>query len=433
MKRIFKNMTKDNRGFSLVEVLVAMVIIALVVAPIAALFSSSVRMNMVSKRRMNAVGVAEDVMEAVKANSVSDLCYKFHDLSKFDLIDTDLFSTNTPASNVQEIDRFDFVANGASPISHVSYPGVTDDYDFIPDVDGDGTPESQYFYEIDNIQFQDGKETYDALLKIDANAYKAAVGDPDLQRTKYNSTWLVDLATIAGDTNFSYMQSDSMDVSGMADISIDAFDSTQAKRKITINIEPGSSKKTSVDYTYTDKANPLKTKTYTSVCDPFEANYDDDDGDGKPDKPIENVFLFYRRDYDFDREDIEINCDKTTGSKVNVYLVKLEPDTTDLDARELAYNVTVNITGAGKEKVRIYTNIDYNLAHTIDETKPEIYVQGKYLLGGVDITGSPLRSDYVFDLANTTSKDRYFDIQIDVYRQDDHSTPVYSLTGSTQE
>ena len=430
MKRIIINKKLDNRGFSLVEVLVAMVIITLVVAPIAALFSSSVRMNMISKRRMNAVGIAEDAMEAIKANSVSDLCYKFHDMAKFDLIDKELFISSTPASNVKEIDSFAF---GANEISHVTIPGATDDYDFISDLDADGNPESQYFYEMDNIQFQDGRETYDALIRIDANAYKAAETDPDLQRTKYNSTKLVDVATIAGNNNFSYMQSVELDANGMADISLDSFDSTLANRKIDIKIEPGTSKSTSVDYTYTDKNNPLKTKTYTSVCDPFEANYDDDDGDGKPDKPIENVFLFYRRDYDFNKEEIEIKCDKTSGSDVNVYIVKLEPDATDLDARELAYRVNVNITGTGKEKVKVFTNIDYNLAHTLDETKTETYVQGKFMLNGADITGSPLRADYVFDLANTTSKDRFYDIQIDVYRQEDHTTPVYSLSGSTQE
>ncbi len=424
MKRMIKNNLKDNRGFSLVEVLVAMVIIALVVAPIAALFSSSVRMNMVSKRRMNAVGIAEDTMEAIKANSISDLCYKFHDLTKFDLIDTDLFTTNTPASNVHEISTFAF---GASGISHVIYPGATDDYDFVPDADGDGTPESQYFYEIDNIQFQDGKEVYDALVKVDATPYKAAsLADPELQRIRYNSSRLVDVATIAGDENFAYQQSDSMDTQGFADLSIASFDSTQVNRTITVNIEPGSSKNTYIDYEYVEKTNPLNTKTYGSVCEPFVS----DDT-----KEIKNVFLFYRRDYDFNKEDIVINCDKTTGGNVNVYIVKLEPAATGLDDREKDYRVTVNITGTGKGKIKVLTNIDYNLAHTLDETKTETYPQGTFKFAGSPLgpSTSPKKDEVVFDLANTTSKDRFYDIQIDIYRQDDHSTPIYTLTGSTQE
>ena len=54
------------------------------------------------------------------------------------------------------------------------------------------------------------------------------------------------------------MQSVELDANGMADISLDSFDSTLANRKIDIKIEPGTSKSTSVDYTYTDKNNPLK-------------------------------------------------------------------------------------------------------------------------------------------------------------------------------
>ncbi|MBR0148809.1 MAG: prepilin-type N-terminal cleavage/methylation domain-containing protein [Lachnospiraceae bacterium] len=424
MKRMINNNKTDNRGFSLVEVLVAMVIIALVVAPIAALFSSSVRMNMVSKRRMNAVGIAEDTMEAIKANSVSDLCYKFHDMTKFDLIDTALFSTGSPASNVSEVDNFDF---GANAISHVTIPGATDDYDFNADLDGDGTPESEYYYEMDNIQFQDGKESYDALIKIDANAYKAAsLTDPDLQRTKYNSTRLVDLATIAGDENLSYLQSTELDAKGMADVGVDEFDSTKATRSIIINIKPDE---TSIDYEYGNN-DTFADKVYTSVCDPFVS-----DGTNE----IKNVFLFYRRDYDFNKsgtffkEDITINCTKTSGSDVNVYLVKLEPAADDLENREKNYRVRVNIAGTGKDKVKVYTNIGYNLAHTLDETvDEEVLSQGTYLFAG-----SPMSEDekkvHIFDLANTTSKDRFYDIQIDVYRHDDHSTPVYSLTGSTQE
>ena len=57
---------KRNRGFTLVEVLVAAAILSLVVTPILSSFVSIARVNAKSRRKLSATTIANGVMEAVK-------------------------------------------------------------------------------------------------------------------------------------------------------------------------------------------------------------------------------------------------------------------------------------------------------------------------------------------------------------------------------
>lgn len=64
---------EKNAGFSLVEVLVAVTILALVVAPLLYSFVTAVRINSQSKRSMEAAAAAQNVMEQVTAADWAEL------------------------------------------------------------------------------------------------------------------------------------------------------------------------------------------------------------------------------------------------------------------------------------------------------------------------------------------------------------------------
>ena len=57
---------KKNRGFTLVEVLVAAAILSLVVTPILSSFVAIAKINAKSRRRLSATTIANGVMESVK-------------------------------------------------------------------------------------------------------------------------------------------------------------------------------------------------------------------------------------------------------------------------------------------------------------------------------------------------------------------------------
>ena len=59
---------KQNKdaGFSLVELLIAVVILAIIVIPLMNLFVSSNRINIKSRQTLRATTVAQDIMEGLK-------------------------------------------------------------------------------------------------------------------------------------------------------------------------------------------------------------------------------------------------------------------------------------------------------------------------------------------------------------------------------
>lgn len=70
MNAVKQEKTKKNSGFSLVEVLIAMAILAFCVAPLLQAFAASGRNNAQARATMNATTVAENVMEEIKAVGV---------------------------------------------------------------------------------------------------------------------------------------------------------------------------------------------------------------------------------------------------------------------------------------------------------------------------------------------------------------------------
>ena len=72
---------KQNKdaGFSLVELLIAVVILAIIVIPLMNLFVSSNRINIKSRQTLRATTVAQDIMEGLKAYNIEEIRAQFND------------------------------------------------------------------------------------------------------------------------------------------------------------------------------------------------------------------------------------------------------------------------------------------------------------------------------------------------------------------
>lgn len=79
MRPIRKNrkLQLDNKGFSLVELLVAMIILAIIVVPLLHTFISSARTNARAKQTMRATTIAENLMEEFIDADVGDMLLKY--------------------------------------------------------------------------------------------------------------------------------------------------------------------------------------------------------------------------------------------------------------------------------------------------------------------------------------------------------------------
>ena len=56
---------KKNQGFTLVELVIAIVILAIAVSPLLANFIQSSKMNLKSRKQLNALNLAQDIMEGM--------------------------------------------------------------------------------------------------------------------------------------------------------------------------------------------------------------------------------------------------------------------------------------------------------------------------------------------------------------------------------
>lgn len=78
-----------NAGFSLLELLIAVVILAIIVIPLLNLFLSSHRLNIKSRQTLRATTAAQDIMEGLKAYNMSEVREQFADpASGFYVIDS---------------------------------------------------------------------------------------------------------------------------------------------------------------------------------------------------------------------------------------------------------------------------------------------------------------------------------------------------------
>ena len=68
-----KRIQQNNEGFSLIELIIAVVILAFVVAPILGAFVSSARTNGKSQRVLSATTAGQNIMEEVKGTALKTL------------------------------------------------------------------------------------------------------------------------------------------------------------------------------------------------------------------------------------------------------------------------------------------------------------------------------------------------------------------------
>ena len=452
--------SEKNMGFSLVEVLVAMTVLALVVAPMAALFSSSVRMNMVSKHRMNAITLAEDIMESLKANDIADVCYQFQFPGDFKLIEQDVTTiadeSLTPAQVLPKM-----VDDGLGGTT------VAKDSDGNPIFNFKASSSGVYNFSLKDVTVQQNRETYDADIEMSTSKYKVISGAAP-RAIDYNSNTLVTISAVKGYENMVAVRPRDEDDVTFANLIAEAVSEghtglTDSDIKRTFTIQIDSPESASAGLTYKDSFGYV-TKSYTLNTFTAETRKDDtesgegegsgeegvpgggggDEGSSGEKIPLENVFLFYTPNYyskgaASNKDTFEII--NNSGSEINVYIVKQESgDYTGFAADESQYRADVKITNSGTSDTYVLTNLMYNLAHDYDDSVAE-KITGVTPAGPVYLTVNgavPPNNKIPFimkDLADTTAKDRYYDVTIKVYKSSDtaHAEPVYTLTGSTQE
>lgn len=172
----------NNAGFSFVELIVSVVILAIIVIPIYRLFISSASFTNNSRAKMRTTTLATDVMEGLKAYTIEDLCKQFSA--------TEPGAGHDDSFSFKVIDKT--IVNPTSSDLTQKYAPYEDIYDPVLGDSLDGkADDGKYYFFIHNIQMQESSLTkYDVRITVDPTGYNGPAASPApayLHKMAYNS------------------------------------------------------------------------------------------------------------------------------------------------------------------------------------------------------------------------------------------------------
>lgn len=186
-------MKKKNQGFSLVELIVTIAILAIVVAPLLNAFVISSKTNAKARERLRTTTIAQNIMEGVEKLTLEELAFQFdYPDSRFNIISSSSLSEvevgvdgdNNPiyglpvselistGTRFQKVQRYEDVSDGevanwedlvsSSIISKIG-PDGSKVYEFV------GQSSRNYYFLIQNISSGIGGKQYSALISVTPN------------------------------------------------------------------------------------------------------------------------------------------------------------------------------------------------------------------------------------------------------------------------
>ena len=141
-----KNSTISNSGFSLVELLIAVTILAIIVIPLLHMFITSTKINVKSRQTLRATTVAQDIMEGLKAYTLEEVRAQFEPPEG-----AGGSGYHYPTDGFYVIDS-SMIQGGVRELTELEHEG-----------------EEIYYFGIENIKLQGGE--YDAFIELDASTY----------------------------------------------------------------------------------------------------------------------------------------------------------------------------------------------------------------------------------------------------------------------
>lgn len=179
------NIRKDNKGMTLVEVMAAITILAVVTIPFLNSFLASARSNQKAGTLLRATTVAQNLMESVEAFSLEEICTQMNQ--------------EVTASKLYLPDGYEAHYELENVTGEKSGKIVDGKYEFVE------TNSNTYCFAIQGIQ--EGEQKYDARIVIDASGYRK---NHENSQWTYNDNYSLDVNVMNENTDviFSVSQED---------------------------------------------------------------------------------------------------------------------------------------------------------------------------------------------------------------------------------
>ena len=468
---------KKNQGFTLVELVIAIVILAIAVSPLLANFIQSSKMNLKSRKQLNALNLAQDIMEGMSQYTAQENADYFFLASVSDnsiLADARVLPSGTTVTSCSGK-----VATKSSPtLSNISSPMPTDWSKFVFEVKGVQTATGNY-------------NNYDMTITIDSTSVSTNVdaGNKTPQEIaesingkEYANISQVDLYFDAVHTINSSEELNAYDNlrqnSNYPDKDLSEYKG-KVNRTINVNIA--------------NKGTVASPKYEIEVVNEYKVLDGEKDGLGFKDAHVNDnvyydrsanlnnaeeyimprsIYLYYEglsnvSKNSANKEIIKIN--NTTNQPITVYLVRIVDEATLNDATVQTYNsdykcdVYVNskesdaMSAPTVDNVDIVSNLRFNLAYdngnkrvyeegtantklpgitdaeaTASKYKRErslIYYNNTVAIGESGNTqGNDFYETHIFDGYRKLQKDVLYDVNIEI-RENGQSRTIASYTG----
>lgn len=467
-----RKLKNDDRGVTLVEIIVSIAILAIIVLPFLNAFVTATKTNVKAKNEMNATHLATNIMEGIEKNSMKTLAYQFNYPSEcFDIADGFNISDGSSACELlKKSDKFDNVKRLEDISAEIvnkddvitSCIHKTDASAKISDTslwDFRESDAHKYYFYMSGVQ--SGTKKYNALVTVDAKSDATKVNpttgkkEADNKVTEYNMDEVADMSAM--DANFDCMSADRYSATNI----ISAFNNmnpdfsvqqSDIKRTITIDIEKSGAAsnkatKVTVSYSYSINKNGVR-KTFP---DPNSALKDDytmviyDNSSDTVNHNLRNVYLFYNpwytstgALYNTCNDVIIINNKGKLDCTVNIVKQKTISDQSELSTKESTYKAYVKVSEPGNRTGHAYTHIATNL--NVNMGAPDNPLQPDQAIYGFN--NNVIQNDVkaIVDIKNLTkskASERLYDVKVDIYESkaslDDifkDKDPVVTMTGS---
>ena len=397
-----KSIINDNSGLSIVEVLVAVAILAIVFVPLLKTFTQASTINARAQKLQNVTSLAEGVMEDVKGKSIQEL----HDLAveRADVSFLPLDKDGTlKKGNLNNVPPYTVTYENVTATQGITYDAVvtisTDNYKSTVRSDARKANKLSHNDDIGDVSYANIREL-PQINKVDSN--RNAVLSWELN--KYDNKALENLAaenSVTGSDIATLKDSYKNTAEKYINIEINE-DSETSSTKVSCEVEYKTGKNAS------DKS--LKYLVYTGYfVEPLAS---------EPAGP--NIYLFYTLSENvkdgasniadpIKKENIKIE-DKTTGKRHNVYFIM--QDGVDKLSTTNGSEVTLDISGSGYsesiyyDKTSIFTDAITYLAgaSTPDDESDDVY----FFSNLKDKNGNS------GELFNSKSKDRIYYVTVEI-------------------
>lgn len=340
-----------NAGFSLLELLIAVTILAIITIPMLHMFVTSARINGKSRITLRATVLAQDMVEGLKAYHIDEIQDQFNKAEDFELLNASIIAGD--CTYKEDVDR--------------EKPG-------------------KYYFVLKNTKLENSR--FDVLISIDATGY--VEGTTSTKHDSYLNTR--EVAKVAGmnkSTDASFEQSQLQDEAALSKaieaLSIPGDDITYktagltCDRTITVRFLDGGTV-TGEDGSLLNKTNTFVTynykftyggNNYTYIPPAMEVT----DGEGNSGLPCgsftgNNFYFFYYPLYDAKKDELIFDATGVTRTEENplkLYIAK-QTDSSMADVKlnqaETSYKPVINVCNTtGSNTFRIYTNLARNLVN----------------------------------------------------------------------